>query len=295
MTTKKTMLVDLSNAFMIIRHSELPKDKKQDDYGAQLIFSKTLSMLCDFARKYQATDVIVANEGRNNWRKEYYTGYKANRDIETDLYYPEISQARDWLIRFFEQHSNWKVVTCDKAEADDVIAVAVQSRPEDNFVIISSDTDFVQLLRDGVTLYSPAQQKEREKPEDGGFHMFLKCIRGDKSDNIPSAYPRIQEKKLREIWDMDDGPEKAYAKQNLMETITKDSDQTVGAKFQRNKTLIDLSRQKPEVRQSVYDALQEDVNCGYEYLAALKFLREIELQEFAREFDKFSDMLRVSD
>jgi len=289
-TTRRTALVDLSNCLMIIRHAALPKDKREDDYGAQLMFRETLTMICDIVKTYKATDVVVAGEGTNKWRKAFYEHYKANRQIETDLYYPEINRAREYLLEFFDLYTNWSVVTSERAEADDVIAVAVQSDPDREFVIISSDKDFMQLLREGVILYSPMGRKEREIEDDRDFDLFLKCIRGDSSDNVRSAYPRIYTKKLKEIWN----DKTKYGMQNLMEHRL-DSGERVGDLYQRNKTLIDLTQQPENIRADIMQQLGTASTCNYRHISCLRFLRDIDLAEFGSDFDRISKTLQLRD
>ena len=62
----------------------------------------------------------------------------------------------------------------------------------------------------------------------------MKCIRGDKTDNIPSAYPRVLLRTLQ----------KAFRDEVLMQQVMNiqlNDGQTVQALYERNRQLIDLT------------------------------------------------------
>ena len=92
-----------------------------------------------------------------------------------------------------------------------MIATWIQQHPDDNHYIISTDSDFYQLLAPNVTQYNGTtdqvvtlegfkdlktgeavidkKTKEPKKAIDPEFALFEKCVRGDSSDNVFSAYP----------------------------------------------------------------------------------------------------------
>jgi len=73
-----------------------------------------------------------------------------------------------------------------EAEADDVIAdLVLAGIPEDHEkIVVSSDTDFIQLCQDAKNayLYNPIKKDFREIPEYP--YARWKALRGDSSDNI---------------------------------------------------------------------------------------------------------------
>lgn len=81
----------------------------------------------------------------------------------------------------------------DRVEADDIIAMVVQSPKYAGWqkVIVSSDKDFLQLLDDETVLYRPIQKKAWTKNtviEEYGISpenfVIARAIAGDKSDNL---------------------------------------------------------------------------------------------------------------
>jgi 5'-3' exonuclease len=100
-------------------------------------------------------------------------------------------------------------------EADDLIAGFILSHPEDQHIIISTDGDFAQLVAPNVKQYNGVMQvttthegyfdekgkrvidKKTNLPKaipEPQWLLFEKCMRGDTSDNIFSAYPGVREK-----------------------------------------------------------------------------------------------------
>ena len=97
------------------------------------------------------------------------------------------------------------VISIDKIEADDTIAYVTTNLLEDEVIIMSADQDFLQLVNDRVTVWSPIKKifyTPEKVLEDYGVpaHNFLmyKILMGDKSDNLegvkglgPKKLPKI--------------------------------------------------------------------------------------------------------
>jgi hypothetical protein len=60
----------------------------------------------------------------------------------------------DELTKYLSTKTNCSVIRCATAEADDIIARWIALHPQDEHTIVSSDTDFVQLLAANVTQYN---------------------------------------------------------------------------------------------------------------------------------------------
>lgn len=270
--TKRNLIVDVNNILWKIRHTTRLNKRKKDAFVPQLLFLKFIDEMNAMFKKYQCTGAVCAFEGRNNWRKTVYTDYK-NREID-DIYYEDVQEAIVMLREFLEEHTSIYSLSVTGAEADDVIAVVCQESSDDvENIIISSDRDFVQLLKhDGVRLFSPQQNEERTC-EDPEFELFLKCVRGDPSDNIYSAYPRVRKTKLEEAFY---GESISYL--NLMETINKDGTK-VGDRYTDNRLLIDLEKQPTGVRSRISDSIANYVTGKYNQGAVMRYARENNLMK----------------
>lgn len=272
MTKHKNLIVDVNNIVWKIRHTTKLNKRKKDQYVPQLLFIKFIEEMNAMFKKYRSNGVLCAFEGKKNWRKTVYIDYK-NREVD-DIYHEDVQEAIIMLRDFLEKHTSIYALSVHGAEADDVIAVVCQeSGPDVENVIVSSDKDFVQLLKyPGVRLFSPQQNEERTC-DDPEFELFIKCFRGDPSDNIYSAFPRVRKTKLEEAFY---GDSLSYL--NLMETINKDGSK-VGDRYVENKLLIDLEKQPTGVRNAINDAIVAYVPGKYKQGDVMKYARERNLMK----------------
>lgn len=112
------------------------------------------------------------------------------------------------------------------------------------------------------TVKKEVHDEYMERPEvfDPAWELFLKCIRGDSSDNIKPSFPRAREDKLREAY-ADRGGIKWN---NLINGFFKvgDENRAVRPLYDRNRMLIDLKAQPDEVKAqidgAIYDAMQKE-------------------------------------
>jgi len=100
------------------------------------------------------------------------------------------------------------VLTCERFEADDVIATIAKRATEDGFdvAIVTGDKDFFQLVHDGIRVYNPREEgtwfdadgvKEKFGVAPGQVVDVL-ALMGDAIDNIKGV-PGIGEKGAREL------------------------------------------------------------------------------------------------
>jgi DNA polymerase-1 len=89
-----------------------------------------------------------------------------------------------------------KTMIYDGMEADDVIAYIAQDlvQEDEEALIVSTDKDFLQLVSDTVTVFSPTKKKLYDRKavyEEWGLYpqnlLLFRTLDGDKSDNIPGV------------------------------------------------------------------------------------------------------------
>ena len=152
----------------------------------------------------QPTRVILVFDGQGNItnRRNTYSEYKANRQIkritnfnvfstleeESDSVATQMMRLLDYL-----KTLPVNISIIDKIEADDTIAYLSQ-KLKDDVIIYSADQDFLQLVNERITVYSPIKKKfyrPNDVFEQYGLypHNFItmKCLMGDKSDNLPGV------------------------------------------------------------------------------------------------------------
>jgi len=233
-------------------------------------------------------------------------------------------QSYDDMITFLDEKTNVTLLQNSEAEADDMIAVFIEAHPNDHHIIVSSDSDYFQLISDNVTMYDGVQNriitkdgffkddknmtpiKEKKTGEvkeapDPKWLLFEKCIRGDTSDNIFSAYPGCRKKgtknkvgMLEAYADKDSG---GFSWNNFMLQRWTDhngEEHTVRDDFERNVQLIDLTAQPLELKIKFVETIAENsvpkTNTGVG-MNFLKFCGIHDLQNLAKSPDELASIL----
>jgi hypothetical protein len=129
--------------------------------------------------------------------------YKANRRTdETDPKWQEMQdffRQKDECVELLYKAFPFSIVRHPDFEADDIIAHYARLHKEDDVIIASGDSDFIQLLTDKnpqIRLYHPIK-KDFVQPPDYDY-LEWKAIRGDATDNIPGI-PRHGDKTAEKI------------------------------------------------------------------------------------------------
>ena len=322
----KYLIVDTANTFFRARHAA----HRQSDTWDRLGFAMhvTLGSVAKAFREQHADHVVFCLEGRS-WRKDYYEPYKKNRSVaraalteseaEEDKLFWETFDA---LKEFVTEKSNCTVLQHPNLEADDLVAGWIQAHPGDEHVIVSSDSDFHQLLAENVTQYNgiadelhtlkgifdkkgaPVKDKKTKEPKtipDPKWILFEKCMRGDTSDNIFSAYPGVRTKgtknKVGLLEAFADRTSKGFNWNNLMLQRWTDHngvEHKVLDDYLRNVVLVDLTAQPDAVKLQITETINNNsvskdvAQIGTKFL---KFCGKYELKRMADEMQKFVDFL----
>ena len=267
----------------------------------------TLASVNQVVRTHKIDHVVFCLEGRS-WRKDFYKPYKANRKVdETAMTEAEIEENKmfwetyEMFTTFLREKTNVSVLREPNAEADDLIARFVSLHPNDSHYIISSDTDYVQLIAENVFQYNGVSNelitlqgyfKDNGKPvvdkktkehkllEDPQYLLFKKCMRGDATDNVFSAYPGVREKgsknKVGLVEAYADRNKQGFNWNNMMLQRWVDHDgveQRVRDCYERNRTLIDLTAQPDDVKVKVDDAIRNGVRVTTTPQVGVHFMR----------------------
>jgi len=293
MMDKKTfILVDSLNMFFRAKHVGGGKDIDMRVGMAMHIMFNSVKKVW---REFDGSHVVFCLEGRS-WRKDFYAPYKANRKVirdqrsvkeqeDDELFF----EAYNDFVEYLDTKTNCSVIQQPNAEADDLIATWIQEHPEDNHVIVSTDSDFYQLLAENVIQYNGTTDQivslegfksaktgdwvidkktgEPKKAVNPEFALFEKCVRGDSSDNIFSAYPGARLKGSKNKTGIteafNDRITGGFDYNNFMLQRWVDHEEQehrVIDDFERNKILIDLTAQPDEIRDESKRIISEAVN-----------------------------------
>lgn len=160
-------------------------------------------------RKLKPTRCIIVFDGKggSKRRKKLFPEYKANRAVKT-----KFNRYNEFLSHDEEQASMYKQfarvaeyldylpilsISIDNIEADDAIAYIANeifTLPEQKVKIVSTDRDFLQLVNDRISVWSPIKKKlytpELLKEETGlsaENYLLYRIFAGDITDNIPGV------------------------------------------------------------------------------------------------------------
>jgi 5'-3' exonuclease len=325
--SKTYILVDTANTFFRARH--VIRGSLEDKVGMSL--ATVLGSVRKAWRDFKGDHVIFFLEGRS-WRKDFYAPYKRQRtearaaqsprEMEEDkAFWETFDNFKDFVIN----KTNSTVLQHPQLEADDLIAGFIQSHPNDSHVIISTDGDFAQLIAPNVKQYNGVMQittthegyfDEKGKPvkdkktgeakgaPDPTWLLFEKCMRGDTSDNIFSAYPGVREKGtknkvgLREAFA--DRESKGYSWNNMMLqrwTDHEGAEHRVLDDYTRNVQLCDLTAQpdniKALIKETIDAATTADKNIPQVGIRLLKFCAEFDLQKISEQVQSYADPLNA--
>jgi 5'-3' exonuclease len=286
------VLIDTANMFFRARHTAFRASDPWEKIGVAL--HTTLMSANKVVRRFEADHVVFALEGRS-WRKDHYKPYKANRAVaraaltETEAEEDKMFwETYDNLTKYLSERTNCSVIQCPTAEGDDIIARWIALHPQDEHIVISSDTDFVQLLAANVKQYNgitdelittegiydakgrPVVDKKTKEPKqipDPAWLLFEKCMRGDTSDNVFSAFPGVRTKGTKNKVGLQeafaDRTTKGYNWNNMMLQRWTDhngEEHRVLDDYERNRQLIDLTHQPQAVKDTVDLAIIEQIS-----------------------------------
>jgi len=320
------ILVDTANTFFRARH--VVRGNLTDKVG--MAFHITLNGIRKAWQDFNGNHVIFCLEGRS-WRKDFYEPYKRNRQETRDAL--TVSQQEEETV-FWEMFDEFKEFVTDKTnctvlqhpqlEADDLIAGWVQSHPNDNHIIISTDGDFAQLIAPNVKQYNGVQNvtithegyfddkgkpvidkktKEAKPAPNPEWLLFEKCMRGDTSDNVFSAYPGVRVKGtkskvgLQEAFE--DKESKGYNWNNLMLQRWVDHDgkeHRVLEDYQRNVTLCDLTAQPENIKELITATITENSEpkeVGQVGIKLMKFCAKHDLVRISEQVQSYSEPLNA--
>jgi len=319
------LIVDLANTFFRARHIA----HRGSDQWTKLGFAVhlTLGSVAKAWRDQAAGHVVFCLEGRS-WRKDFYEPYKKNRKVARDAL-TEAEAEEDQLFwdtfddikTFLTEKSNCTVMRHPELEADDLIAGWVQAHPNDHHTIVSSDTDFYQLLAKNVKQYNgitdelhtlegvfnkksePVLDKKTKEPKEVNpqWMLFEKCMRGDTSDNVFSAYPGVRKKgtknKIGLLEAFADKGKKGFNWNNMMLQRWSDHngvEHRVLDDYQRNVTLVDLTAQPDDIKRKIAETIAEASSPKTTSMVGAKFLKfcgKYELTKLSDDAQRYADLL----
>ena len=315
------ILVDAANMFFRAKHVVQRGADMNTKIG--MSYHIMFNSINKVWREQKGSHVVLCLEGRS-WRKDAYEPYKNNRKVARAALTEAEQQedqafwdAFDELKTFFEKRTNVTVLQHGECEADDFIARWIQNHPNDKHCIVSSDSDFYQLINDNVNQYNgitgqlittegifndkgkPVMDKKTKEPKvigDPTWLLFEKCIRGDTSDNVFSAFPGARKKgtknKVGMMEAFADKDTKGFNWNNFMLQRWVDhnnEEHRVLEDYERNRQLIDLTMQPDHIKTKLDEAIVEQVQKEKKAQVGIHFMRFCGKWDMQRVVDRATD------
>lgn len=198
----RVLIIDSLNtfirSFVVIKHL----NQSGNPIGGLTGFLKSLAYTIKLVRPSRVILVFDGDGGSTN--KQYlYPEYKANRHLKRisnwgsyESQEEESASITDQIVRLIAYLKCIPVdlISIDKIEADDTIGYLTKQLPGE-VTIVSSDRDFLQLVNEKVTIYSPIKKKfytpamvtEEYSVTPTNF-LLQKVLLGDEGDNVPGVH-----------------------------------------------------------------------------------------------------------
>ena len=321
------ILVDTANTFFRARHAV----RGDADIKIGMALHATFGSIRKAWKDFNGSHVVFCLEGRS-WRKDFYAPYKRNRQESRDAL-TVAQQEEDKIFwetfdefkQFVETKTNCTVLQHPQLEADDLSAGWIQAHPDDDHVIISTDGDFAQLIAPNVRQYNGVMKtttthegyfdekgariidkktKEEKPAPNPEWLLFEKCMRGDTSDNVFSAYPGVRVKGtkskvgLQEAFE--DRKSKGYNWNNLMLQRWVDhegKEHRVLDDYNRNVILCDLTAQPKDIKELINLTIAEGISANKDIqqvgVRLVKFASSYELNRITEQAQSYAEPLNA--
>lgn len=201
----KILLIDSTNTFLRCWARSPLQNDDGEHVGALVGFLKSIGYAIRIVKPTRCI-VVFDGKGGSKRRKSIYPEYKkrsnpksrinrAVTSLKTDN--EEQIEMKRQLLRLTQYIETLPItMMCyDNVEADDVISYITTELIQDKVTIMSTDKDFLQLVSDDVSVYSPTKKKLYDVQgvkDDFGFipknYLISRLIDGDSSDNIKGIY-----------------------------------------------------------------------------------------------------------
>ena len=198
------LVIDGLNTFIRVFSAVPALNDDGDHIGGVTGFLRSVASVI---RQIKPTRCVVVFDGKGGSvrRKKMYSNYKANRAVKTKFNrHEEFASLEDESASMKQQFSRVieymqclpvTMMAIDNIEADDAIGYIANELYTDEkhkVTIVSTDRDFLQLVNNRISVWSPVKKKlytPEVLREEFGFseknYLLYRTFIGDKSDNIP--------------------------------------------------------------------------------------------------------------
>tara|TARA_R110000796_G_scaffold183573_2_gene300200 strand:+ start:352 stop:1401 length:1050 start_codon:yes stop_codon:yes gene_type:complete len=281
------LIIDGLNTFIRVFSAVPALNDDGDHIGGVTGFLRSIAANI---RQHKPTRCVIVFDGKggSRRRKDLFPNYKANRANKTAFNryqeFASLEDEQDSMKRQFGkliQYLNCLPITTisiDNVEADDImayIANEIYTKDDNRATIVSTDRDFLQLVNNRISVWSPIKKKlytPSLMQEEFGFspknYLLYRSFIGDKSDNIPGL-KGVGPKSLIKHFPMFT-EDKELTVQDLVEYATNvDKKYKVHELVSNNEELLDLNYRLMQLK-------EVDINGNAKMLALNKVKGDID-------------------
>jgi 5'-3' exonuclease len=282
------ILIDFNQVMLASLYVSMNEHQEVDENYLRSIFLNSIR----YNRKkfsQEFGEIVICADGRNSWRRSVFPYYKAGRkegreqsSLDWNELFRIINLIRTEMIETFP----YKVIHIDNAEADDIIGTLCQEfgvelgDGKEKILILSGDKDFIQLQRfSNVKQYNPVMKMWVEG-KDPYKYLIEHVLKGDTGDGVPNILSpdnclvigqRQKPMTAKRLEEYSKGP-------SVMDEETR-------LRFERNSTLIDLSKIPEELRKEILEKYNEPKTIGRSKL--FNFFVEKKLKNLLTDIGQF--------
>ena len=245
------ILIDMNQIALasLMMNTKMNNNKTIDETMVRHMILNSIRM---YRKEYQNEfgEVVLTWDSKHSWRRDYYPEYKASRrkGREGDKdFWNNVFNVLNTIRSEIKENFPYKYLEVYGAEADDIIGFLCEENRDEKIMIISGDKDFIQLQKyHNVKQWSPITKKYIN-----GFDptIYLKehILKGDTSDGVPNV--------LSPDHTFTDGlRQRPLGKKKIQNLLLFDGDNwndEVKRNYQRNSTLIDLSKTPQDIKDQI--------------------------------------------
>jgi hypothetical protein len=179
-----TVLVDFNNiAMMKLFNPDV--DAKTSEPNMELWKFLVFEDIVNFIKKFNhITEVVIAMDSSDVWRKEVFSRYKEKRkdqkdkEVDWNLFYNTMNE----FFSAMKNNTPFKCLAVEHCEADDVIGHLALTLDK-KIIIYSSDQDYKQVLNKNVRLFSP-YHNDWITCDDPEKYLLENILKGQAKDGI---------------------------------------------------------------------------------------------------------------
>ena len=248
---KETLLIDFNN--LATRHFFSPIIDAKSEYPNYNLWKFNIfNDIYLLKEKFKATQIIIAIDSQEPWRKLYYKRYKETRkekqstEVNWDKYHINFHNFSQQL----KKYTPLTILKVARTEADDIIAI-LSKHIQTPKTIISTDKDFIQLINQHTKVYTPLKKEFQQYDEHfvikqslmGQAKDFILNVKTPLDHPIDKRKPPLGEKTANKI--IEEGHMTWLIKNNLLE------------RYNFNVNLIDFDKIPKTIEKLILTAYNE--------------------------------------